>query len=114
MPVLFRDFLAIRNLRDTVLATDATHIHIEAPFDRPDQYINRKERYFVVFLLTVDSKYIIRDLFGGHPGSSHDAFVYAASSFKNYVDQEILFPYVAIGDAAYPASDHLLIPLKAL
>lgn len=114
MPLLASEFAAIRDIHGTILAIDGTHIPIEAPSDRPEQYINRKGWHSIVFQLVVDSKYIIRDVFGGYPGSSHDAFVYAASSFKYYVNEEIPFPFAVIGDAAYPASDHLLVPFKGV
>ena len=66
---------------------------------------------FDSFSISCWEKYIIRDLFGGYPGSCHDAFVYSASSFKDYVNNEIPSPFVVIGDSD-PASEHLLIHFK--
>jgi hypothetical protein len=114
MPLLSAKFSAISDLRGSILAIDGTHIPIDAPADCPERYVNRKGWHSVVMQLVVDPDYVIRDVFGGYPGSCHDAFIYSASSFKDYVNNEISEPYTVIGDSAYPSSDHLTTPFKGI
>lgn len=112
LSTLAQKFLNISNIRGTILAIDGTHIPIEAPNYMDSKYINRKGWYSVSYQLVVDSDYIIRDVFGGLPGSCHDGYLYSMSSFKEYVDNEIPSPYFVIGDAAYPDSETLATPFK--
>ncbi|KAI5150496.1 hypothetical protein ENBRE01_1532 [Enteropsectra breve] len=107
-------FSTNRGLIGTILAVDGTHIPIEAPKHHATQYINRKGWYSIVFQLVADADYIIRDIFGGFPGCCHDAYIYARSPFKNYVDTVIPSPYFVIGDSAYPSSDKLATPFRGI
>ncbi len=78
----------------------------------PHQYVNRKGWHSCTFQLVCDSRCIIRDVFGGFPGCTHDAFLFENSSFSTFVREEIPNPYVVVGDAAYPNLTHMITPFK--
>ncbi|KAI5151440.1 hypothetical protein ENBRE01_2140 [Enteropsectra breve] len=112
MRVLADKFSNISNLNGTILTVDGTHIPIDAPKYNSSQYINRKGWHSAVYQIVVDADYIVRDLFGGYPGSCHDSYVYHHSSFKEYVDSAVQTLFFIIGDSAYPSSDKLLTPFR--
>jgi DDE superfamily endonuclease len=104
-------FFSIKRLRGTILAVDGTHLPIFAPKNHSSQYINRKGFYSVTVQIAADPDYLIRDVHGGLPGGSHDAYLFRRSSFINFVER-IPEPYFVIGDAAYPASNSLRTPFR--
>lgn len=112
MMLLSLKFERYSKIQGTILAIDGTHISIDAPSYVPYQYINRKGWHSISVQLVCDNNCIIRDVFGGFPGCSHDAFLYNNSTFKNYVESSIPLPYFVIGDAAYPQHTHLVTPFK--
>ena len=107
-------FRMISSIDGTILAVDGTHIPIEAPKNMDGAYINRKGWYSINFQVAVDSNCIVRNIFGGFPGSCHDAHLYRLSSFKEYVDNVITAPFFAIGDATYLSSQTPKVPFKGL
>lgn len=58
-----------------------------------------------------DSKYVIRDVFIGYPGSVHDARVFRNSSLCGTLQQKCGDHYI-LADSAYPCLRNLLTPYQ--
>lgn len=109
---LWEKFYGIQPFYGTILAIDGTHIPIEAPRQNPARYINRKGFHSISFQTTVDADYIIRDVYGGFPGCCHDAYLLNNSRILTWINESIPNGFFVIGDAAYPAGNHLVTPYK--
>ena len=61
-------------------AIDGPHIPILTPEDNPTDYYNRKKFHSIVVQALVDYEYRFMTVYGGWPGSVHDARVLANST----------------------------------
>ena len=52
-------------------AIDGTHVPIQAPLEKPTDYVNRKPFHSVVMQAYVDARYLFRDIVVGWPGNVH-------------------------------------------
>ena len=52
-------------------AIDGTHVPIQAPLEKPTDYVNRKAFHSVVMQAYVDARYLFRDIAVGWPGNVH-------------------------------------------
>ena len=50
---------------------NCTHVPIQAPLEKPTDYVNRKLFLSVVMQAYVDARYLFRDIAVGWPGSVH-------------------------------------------
>ena len=91
---------------------DGTHLKIDKPaVENYKKYYNRKDFYSIQFQIVCNHKNEIIDFFGGYPGSSHDAWVYANSPFHERLSNLEGNGYF-LGDSAYPCSTKLLTPFR--
>ena len=98
-------------------AIDGSHIAIEAPLDRRDEYNNQKMTHSRILQGVCDSSKKFINCFAGFPGSCHDARVLRNSTLyrQTEVDPRVFFPsdsYHIVGDSAYPLLIWLLVPIK--
>ncbi len=105
-----------KGLPHCIGAIDGTHIPIKAPYDNPEQYVNRKKFHSVQLQGVCDADRFFTDVYCAYPGSVHDARVLRNSPL--YQDAErlesVVFPectYI-IGDAAYPLKTWLVTGFK--
>ncbi len=113
---LSRRFCNYSNFPGTVLVIDGTHVPISCPSENHGRYINRKGGYSLNFLVAVDPDFKIRYVFGGAFGSSHDSFIFQASSLENWAESTLVPPesYHILGDSAYPERTYLKRPYKGI
>ena len=88
---------------------------MKAPFDFPENYINRKGFHSVVLQAVCDHQMVFTDCYAGWPGSVHDARIFKNSDlFKRVSDDLNVMPngsYI-LGDSVYPLLPWLLTPFK--
>ncbi|XP_036395781.1 putative nuclease HARBI1 [Megalops cyprinoides] len=102
----------------TLAAVDACHIRIVKPrnADCPDAYFNSKHFHSVNLTAFTDHSTRFVHINVGHPGSWHDAQVYAQTEVARLLDEspESLLSegMHLIGDSAYPLSEHLMTPFR--
>ncbi|XP_058813410.1 putative nuclease HARBI1 [Topomyia yanbarensis] len=94
---------------------DGTHIKIVAPSKDKHLFYNRKGFYSINVMLVCDHTLMIRYVDANHPGSSHDSFVFNASSLSSYLNTR----YERgerntwlLGDAGYPLKPFLITPYR--
>jgi len=97
-------------------ATDGSHIAIQAPTHRADDYVNRKGVHSVILQAVVDPNMLFIDIYAGELGSLHDARVLRKSPLFAKAQQQMgsLFhnASVLVGDAAYPCLPWLVTPFR--
>ena len=97
-------------------AIDGSHIAIQAPTHRADDYVNRKGVHSVILQAVVDPNMLFVDIYAGEPGSLHDARVLRKSPLFAKAQQQMgsLFhnASVLVGDAAYPCLPWLVTPFR--
>jgi hypothetical protein len=105
-----------KGLPHCIGAIDGTHIPIKAPYDNPEQYVNRKKFHSVQLQGVCDADRFFTDVYCAYPGSVHDARVLRNSPL--YQDAErlesVVFPestYI-IDDTAYPLKTWLVTGFK--
>lgn len=95
---------------------DGTHIPIKAPYDKPEQYVNRKKFYSLQLQGVCDPDRFFTDVYCAYPGSVHDARVLRNSPLYQDAERQEseMFPGGAyiIGDAAYPLKTWLITGFK--
>ncbi len=83
-----------KGLPHCVGAIDGTHIPIKAPYDNPEQYVNRKKFHSVQLQGVCDADRFFTDVYCAYPWSVHDAHVLPNSPL--YQDAErlesVVFP----------------------
>lgn len=117
--ILSNGFQRFSDFPGTILAIDGTFVPITNPTTTEGRYYNRKGTPSLNFLLACDSTFRIRYVFGGTYGSSHDAFIYNASSLSQWAEQNLNVlhndvQYHILADAAYPLKQYLLTPYKGV
>lgn len=108
----FQD-LSANNFPNIVGAIDGCHIPIQAPWENPNAYFNRKKFHSIVLQAVCDADLKFTHINVGWPGRVHDAKVLRNSGLWNtgFVRCEN-GRYHIIGDAAYPAKEWLLTPYR--
>ncbi len=110
MPSLSESFATMSNIHGTILALDGTHIPIRKPTSASSRYHNRKRYCSLNYLVACDSNCVIRYIFGGGFGSSHDAFIFNSATIKQWI-LNLPSQYHVFADAAYPLIDNLVKPV---
>ncbi len=64
-----------KGLPHCIGAIDGTHVPIKAPYDNPEQYVNRKKFHSVQLQGVCDADQFFTDVYCAYPGSVHDARV---------------------------------------
>ena len=117
-----RQFQRIWGLPNCVGAIDCTHVNMECPDAvLASDYCDRKGRFSIQVQAIVDANMRFLDIVCGWAGSVHDSRIYSLSRVyelrKEYFNgpkinvNGIHVPEYLVGDAGYPLSPHLLIPL---
>ena len=104
-----------KGLPHCIGAIDGTHIPIKAPYDNPEQYVNRKKFHSVQLQGVCDADRFFT-VYCAYPGSVHDARVLRNSPLYQEAErlESVVFPestYI-IGDAAYPLKTWLVTGFK--
>jgi hypothetical protein len=105
-----------KGLPHCIGAIDGTHIPIKAPYDNPEQYVNRKKFHSIQLQGVCDADRFFTDVYCAYPGSVHDARVLRNSPLYQDAQrlESVMFPestYI-IGDAAYPLKTWLVTGFK--
>ncbi len=105
-----------KGLPHCIGAIDGSHIPIKAPYDNPEQYVNRKKFHSVQLQGVCDADRFFTDVYCAYPGSVHDARVLRNSPLYQDAQrlESVVFPestYI-IGDAAYPLKTRLVTGFK--
>lgn len=121
---LAADFLSKWHHPHCIGAIDGKHVQIKAPPRSGSQFYNYKGTFSTILLAVCDANYCITYVVIGSYGRMSDAGVFgssglaAALSSKSILipepeplpNSEVLFPYVLVGDAAFPLSNYLMRP----
>jgi hypothetical protein len=113
MESIANKFQYANELFGAILAVDGTHIPIEAPLSNPARYINRKGWHSISFQVACDSNYIIKNVYGGFPGSFHDAYIFRKSPLADWTET-IPDPFFILGNVAYPSTATVVTPFKGI
>lgn len=81
-----QDFANISTFPQVVGALDGSHIHIAAPHDSPNSYINRKKYHSMVLQGVADANYKFIHVSTGYTGSIHDARILRMSSLYTAIE----------------------------
>ena len=117
-------FESLWNFHNCIGAIDGKHIVIQAPPRAGSSYFNYKKTHSIVLMAICDYSYrfILVDI--GDSGRESDGSVFAASSIGRALSRDLLnvpkprqipgsdkkFPYVIVGDEAFPLKTYLLKP----
>ncbi|XP_065658001.1 uncharacterized protein LOC136082524 [Hydra vulgaris] len=87
---ILASFEQLYGFPQVVGAVDGCHKRIKAPFKNSEDYINRKEYHSIILQGLADSKYLIKDIFVGWTGKSHNSRVLIKNSSKmSFHEQEL-------------------------
>ncbi|XP_062609347.1 uncharacterized protein LOC134271110 [Saccostrea cucullata] len=109
-----QDFQLQSGLPDIIGALDGTHIRLSSCIGGDNDYINRKHFPSIQLQVVVDNDLMLRDIYTGWPGSTHDARVLRNSSLFTNATAGQYFDvnkYI-IADSAYPLKAWLITPFK--
>ncbi|XP_062588991.1 uncharacterized protein LOC134250654 [Saccostrea cucullata] len=109
-----REFQLRCGLPDIVGVLDGTHIRLASCINGDTDYMNRKHFPSIQLQIVVDHDMLIRDIYTGWPGSTHDARVFRNSNlFTNATTGNCIDvnKYI-IADSAYPLKQWLITPFK--
>ena len=115
------------NFPNCVGSIDGKHIEIQAPYKSGSEFYNYKNYFSVVLFAVCDAHYRFIYVDIGSYGSEGDAGIYASSTFgkalnENKLDlpepqplpnmnpQSFKFPYMFIGDEAFPLKPNIARP----
>jgi len=87
---------------------DGTHVHITAPLQQKQRYVNRHHGYSIIVQGTCDNNKPFRDVFVGQPGSVEDSRTFSRSPLSvNLFAEEFLHEDEhELGDGGYTLSRH--------
>jgi hypothetical protein len=118
------NFMAKRQMPNTIGALDGKHIHIRRPKNTGTEFYNFKKSYSIVLLALadVDAKFTYIDV--GANGKAADGGIWRDCSFKECLESGTLqippakplpgrqqrVPFIILSDAAFPLSKHILKP----
>lgn len=106
-----QDFTNIAGFPGVVMCVDGTHIRIERPRSRDDdfQFINRKNFYSVNVQVACDANCRFTNIVVQYPGSTHDSFILRNSEMYAFFESSPSHGIV-LGDSAYPCRWWLMTP----
>ncbi|XP_017469591.1 PREDICTED: uncharacterized protein LOC108361483 [Rhagoletis zephyria] len=90
---------------------DGTHIVIDPPAERKDDYIDRKGNITLTMQAICDENKKFINIFVGFPGSSHDSWVFQNSPIYQKLSS-YCGDYYLLGDSAYPCTQYVITPYK--
>ncbi|KAL0153038.1 hypothetical protein M9458_051637 [Cirrhinus mrigala] len=102
-------FFQMGNMPSTIGAIDCTHVHIQAPYEREWEYVNRKGRHSINIQLVGNADLIITNCVVKWPGSVHDARILRESALYRAL-QSHRPNGIILGDSAYPLLPWLMTP----
>lgn len=76
------------HIQNCVGFIDGTHIRLSSAPGGERDYINRKKYASVQLQLVVDDRLLIRDIYVGWPGCTHDARVYRNSPLARAIEDD--------------------------
>lgn len=79
-------FSSFAGFPNVVGAIDCTHIPIKAPSENEDAFVNRKGVHTINVQAVCDAKMKLQNVVARWPGSTHDSFVWRASSLHNWFE----------------------------
>lgn len=96
-----------------VMCIDGTHIRIEKPRSRDDdfQYLNRKIFYSINVQVGCDSHCRFTNIVIRYPGSTHDSFILRSSNLWDIFESSPSLGII-LGDSAYPCRWWLMTPFQ--
>lgn len=107
------DDSGVRNFPNILGAIDGCHIPIEAPFENPNAYYNRKQFHSVILQAVCSHDLTFTDLNVGWPGRVHDAKVLKNSHlWETGFQKTDNGHFHLLGDAAFPLKEWLLTPYR--
>lgn len=118
------EFEKMWNFPNCVGAIDGKHVHIQCPRRSGSLYFNYKKYFSLVLMAVVNAKYQFTLVDGGDYGRLSDGSVFSSSNLgysiqseklelpdpRNLLDTDKLFPYVFVGDDAFPLRKNLVSP----
>ena len=75
-----------------VATTDCCQIHVKVPNKNPEDYTNKNEYHSIILQGLVDNLYLLRDLFVGWTGKSHDARIFKNSPLYKECQKRSFLP----------------------
>lgn len=104
-------FMDIAGFPGVAMCIDGTHIRIERPRSRDDdfQFMNRKNYYSINVQVACDSNYRFTNIVVRYPGSTHDSFILRNSQLWDLFETAPSLGIV-LGDSAYPCRWWLMTP----
>ena len=112
------------NFPHCIGAIDGKHIVIQAPFNSNSGFFNYKNTHSIVLLAVADSQYRFLAVDIGQSGRQSDGGIFSSSAFGKGLEDATFgipaadesvphlgrFPYVLVGDEAFPLRGYLMRP----
>ncbi|KAJ3661856.1 hypothetical protein Zmor_006235 [Zophobas morio] len=92
-------------------AIDCTHARIQAPTNRPEQYLNRHIYHSINVQLIVGPDLIIYNVFAEYPGSNHDSYIWRNSAVRDGLANGNFGEGWLVGDSGYPLEPWIMTPV---
>ena len=92
-------------------AIDCTHVRIQAPTNRPEQYLNRHIYHSINVQLIVGPDLIIYNVFAEYPGSNHDSYIWRNSAVRDGLANGNFGEGWLVGDSGYPLEPWIMTPV---
>lgn len=122
--VISDDFEKKWNFNNCIGAIDGKHVHIKKPSKSGSFYFNYKKSFSIVMMAVVNANCEFISVEVGTNGRASDAGVFAQSKLKYLYDEGVLclpepeklplsedtFPFVFVGDDAFPLLKNLMKP----
>lgn len=89
---------------------DGTQIPIAAPYEYPENYVNRHGYFSIATQITCNHRGAITHISCKWPGSTNDKRVLQMSSLQPILDRYILRDKYLLADAGYTCQANLITP----
>jgi len=103
-------FYEISQFPQVVGCVDGPHIHITAPSQNEQEYVNRKGYHSLNIQLICDGNQKITNCVIKWPGSTHDARILTTSAIYQRFEEHTITGFI-LGDNAYPPKHWLMTPV---